>query len=136
MALLIGAACMSSARDLPGQPPAAEQTANIGELSPMMDAFIDAWNGGDPEVMMALFAEGAVLIDASRRFNGLDEIRSFVVPEVTGYRIRILDVEAIREDGQRILVSVMPGGVGDGFRATFDLTVQNGRIVLANLQYA
>lgn len=124
------------AQTLPRQPPAATQAATLGALHATMQAFIDAWNGGDPAVMMALFADGAELIDAGRRFNGLTEIRSFVVPEVTQYRVRLLGVEAVRADGQRVLVSVMRGGVGDGFRATFDLTVRNGRIVLANLQYA
>ncbi len=124
------------AQGLPPQPPAAEQAAALGELHPMMDAFITAWNSGDPDVMMALFAESAELADAGRQFNGLDEIRSFVEPEVTQYRVRLLDVEEIRDDGQRVLVSVMRGGVGEGFRATFDLTVEDGLIVLANLQYA
>ncbi|MFE7419918.1 nuclear transport factor 2 family protein [Rhodococcus sp. NPDC057529] len=91
---------------------------------------------GDAAAMTSLFTGDAVLIDADRRFEGRDAIRSgFAEPEVAGYTIDILEVGERRADGQRLLVNVLRKSGGD-FRATFDLTIDNGRIPTANLQYA
>lgn len=114
----------------------AAAAADENELHSVMKAFVDAWNGRDAEGMMALFADGAELIDAGRRFRGKAEIRTFVEPEVRGYTVEVLSVEPARADGQRIFVQVRRGGTGGGFRASFDLTTRDGLIVLADLQYA
>ncbi|CAM2792969.1 SnoaL-like domain-containing protein [Skermania piniformis] len=105
-------------------------------MEPLPRAFVAAWNNRDAEAMAALFTDDAVLIDADRRFEGREQIRTgFAEPEVAGYTVQVLEVTDRRPDGQRLLVQVNRDSGGD-FRATFDFTVASDRIARADLQYA
>ncbi|AVH58867.1 MULTISPECIES: nuclear transport factor 2 family protein [Streptomyces] len=105
-------------------------------MDPVAKAFIDAWNDRDADALTEVFTEDGVLIDADRRFEGHEEIRSGLAePEVTGYSVEVLEIGERRADGQRLLVEVKPNG-GEGFRATFDFTIEDGRVPKADFQFA
>ncbi|MFD5179866.1 nuclear transport factor 2 family protein [Nocardia sp. NPDC058379] len=140
LGVLIAVTGCASSGD-PSPAPAASSLAPIAPASaaamdPVATAFVDAWNARDADAMAALFTDDAVLIDADRRFEGREQIRTgFAVPEVAGYSVQVLEVGERRADGQRLLVRVDRNSGGD-FRASFDFTITDGRIPRADLQYA
>ncbi|MEV6218067.1 nuclear transport factor 2 family protein [Nocardia sp. NPDC051833] len=128
--------CTSSDDPSPAPAASAVAPASAAAMDPVATAFVDAWNARDADAMAALFTDDAVLIDADRRFEGREQIRTgFAVPEVTGYSVQVLEVGERRADGQRLLVRVDRNSGGD-FRASFDFTITGGRIPRADLQYA
>jgi hypothetical protein len=89
----------------------------------------------DLEKFAACFTEDAVIIDVNREIKGRNAIRTWANNEVIGGKYRLLEAKEIK-DGISILLRFAPSGVGDGFRAPYDVTFKNGKIVRMNLQYA
>ncbi|MFD0656736.1 nuclear transport factor 2 family protein [Thermocatellispora tengchongensis] len=92
-------------------------------------------NARDLDALVASFAEDGVIVDVSREIRGAEEIRGWAEREVIGGRLDVLEIVEPRRDGQKLLVHWAPGG-SDGWRAHYDFTVADGKIVRADLQYA
>ncbi|GAA2209480.1 hypothetical protein GCM10009850_049380 [Nonomuraea monospora] len=116
-------------------PPSASGSAGPVAVEGAAQAYVDAVNAGDLDALVASFAPDAEIVDVSRSIKGHDAIRRWADAEVIGGTLRVLSIAGRRADGQKLLVHWAPGGSG-GWRAHYDFTVGNGRIVKADLQYA
>ncbi|MEV4059201.1 nuclear transport factor 2 family protein [Nonomuraea dietziae] len=135
--LLLLTGC-SSARESAGSattPSAAASPQAVQGVGREAMAYVDAVNGGDLDALVASFAEDAQIVDVSRSIRGRAAIREWASNEVIGGRLTVLSIAQQRRDGQRLLVRWAPGG-SDGWRAHYDFTWANGKIVKADLQYA
>ena len=83
---------------------------------------------------MGCFAPDGVVVDVSRRIEGRDAIREWAANEVIGGTLRVIRSEP-RPGGVRLLVHWAPAG-SEGWRAYYTFEVREGRIVVAELQYA
>jgi hypothetical protein len=86
-----------------------------------LQTFIAAWNGGDVERIVALFADDAVITDdfvvidpqqpaGSRTFRGLDEIRRFVQIAAPGFHADVTEHE-VDADAVRFAATVSADGL-------------------------
>ncbi|MGP4098508.1 nuclear transport factor 2 family protein [Nonomuraea sp. KM90] len=98
-------------------------------------AYVDAVNARDLDALVAAFAPDAEIVDVSRSIRGHDAIREWAGNEVVGGTLRVVSIAENRADGQKLLVHWAPAG-SDGWRAHYDFTVRDGRVVRADLQYA
>ncbi|MFI7229915.1 nuclear transport factor 2 family protein [Nonomuraea angiospora] len=98
-------------------------------------AYVDAVNARDLDALVAAFASDGVVIDVTRPIRGHDAIREWARAEVIGGTLEVVSVAERRANGQKLLVHWAPEGSG-GWRAHYDFTVSDGRIVRADLQYA
>ncbi|GAA3561513.1 hypothetical protein GCM10022419_047670 [Nonomuraea rosea] len=98
-------------------------------------AYVDAVNARDLDALVTAFAPDAEIMDVSRSIRGHDAIREWADREVIGGTLRVVSTPESRPDGQKLLVHWAPEG-SDGWRAHYDFTVGNGRIVKLDLQYA
>jgi hypothetical protein len=114
----------------------AEQSASAQAAAapPEVSCYVDAVNESNLERLVACFAPEAVVIDVTRRFEGVEAIRGWAEREVIGGRVDVISVEP-QEGRYRCLVSWAPGGSG-GFRAWYTFTVRDRRITGMDLQYA
>ena len=104
------------------------------EVDPAVMCYVDAVNAEDLDALVSCFAPDGLIIDVSREISGGDAIRAWADGEVIGGTLEVLEVEAV-EAGQRLLVHWAPAG-SDGWRAHYAFEVQDGLIMLADLQYA
>ncbi|TYB52968.1 nuclear transport factor 2 family protein [Nonomuraea sp. PA05] len=134
--LFLVVSCGSPAAAPPSPTVSVPGTAGpIAGVDRAAQAYVDAVNAGDLDALVASFAPGAEIVDVSRSIKGHDAIRRWADTEVIGGTLRVLSIAGRRADGQKLLVHWAPGGSG-GWRAHYDFTVGNGRIVKADLQYA
>jgi hypothetical protein len=105
------------------------------EVVPAAQAYVDAVGRRDLEGLVTAFHADGRIVDVSRTIAGHDAIRTWARNEVIGGTLRVLEVVERRADGQKLLVHWAPAG-SDGWRAHYDFTVHDGRISVANLQYA
>ncbi|WP_285591314.1 nuclear transport factor 2 family protein [Herbidospora sp. NBRC 101105] len=113
------------------KPPAA---ASASVVKPAQ-AYVDAVNAGDLDALVTSFAPEAEIVDVSRSIRGHDAIRAWADAEVIGGALRVVSIVENRPDGQRLLVHWAPAD-SDGWRAHYDFTVGDYRILKADLQYA
>ncbi|MER5999784.1 nuclear transport factor 2 family protein [Nonomuraea angiospora] len=98
-------------------------------------AYVDAVNARDLDALVASFASDGVVVDVTRPIRGHDAIREWARAEVIGGTLKVASIAERRSNGQKLLVHWAPAGSG-GWRAHYDFTVADGRIVRADLQYA
>lgn len=115
--------------------PVASSPGRVADVNPAVQRYVDAVNAGDLDALVASFAPDAEIVDVSRSIRGSDAIRVWAGREVIGGTLRVLEIVEPRRDGQKLLVQWSPGGTG-GWRAHYDFTVADDRIVRADLQYA
>jgi len=96
--------------------------------------YVDAVNNEDLDALVACFAPDGLIVDVSREIRGHEAIRAWADREVIGGTLEVLEVTPT-EGGQRLLVHWAPAG-SNGWRAYYTFTIQDGRITLADLQYA
>jgi hypothetical protein len=96
--------------------------------------YVDAVNDEDLDALVGCFAPDGVVVDVSRRIEGRDAIREWAANEVIGGTLRVIRSEP-RPGGVRLLVHWAPAG-SEGWRAYYTFEVREGRIVVAELQYA
>ncbi|MEV0287196.1 MULTISPECIES: nuclear transport factor 2 family protein [unclassified Kribbella] len=102
---------------------------------PAAQAYVDAVGRGDLDGLVNAFHPDGRIVDVSRTIAGHDAIRIWARNEVIGGTLRVVEVVEQRADGQKLLVHWAPEG-SEGWRAHYDFTVTDGRITVANLQYA
>lgn len=124
--------CATSAVPAPAAPPAS--TAAAG-LSAGARAYVDAVNRSDLDGLVAAFAADGEVVDVSRRIRGADAIRRWADAEVIGGTLRVDGVTAVDPVTQRVRVHWAPAG-STGWAADYTFTVRDGRIAVADLQYA
>ncbi|MBP8919277.1 MAG: nuclear transport factor 2 family protein [Micropruina sp.] len=145
-AALVLAGCSSPG--MPAEPTTSAPSAAAGSaqssphaipldaLNPTVRAVIEAWNAGDQTAFAAQFSDDATLIDGSREYRGASGIREAASTHVTGYRVRVLEADEPRDDGQKLIVFVTNASGSGGFRASFDFTVARGKVTYTDWQYA
>ncbi|MGK5673284.1 nuclear transport factor 2 family protein [Micromonospora sp. URMC 106] len=109
-------------------------TGSQGPLDPAAQRYFDAVSAKDPDAVAAAFAADAVVVDVGREIRGRDAIRRWAEREVVGGVYTLLG-HTPHPDGVTVLVRFQPGGVG-GFRANYRLTLTDGLISRADLEYA
>ena len=129
--LLVATACGAPAAE-PQPVPAPSTPAGVTAAA---QAYVDAVNARDLDALVAAFASDAEIVDVSRSIRGHDAIREWAGNEVIGGTLRVVSIAENRADGQKLLVHWAPAG-SDGWRAHYDFTVRDGRVVRADLQYA
>jgi hypothetical protein len=97
--------------------------------------YLDAVNARNLSALTDCFAPNGVVVDVSRRIAGKDAISAWAKAEVIGGKIELLSIEADANGVYRCLVHWAPAG-SSGWRARYTFTLRDGRIVLADLQYA
>ncbi|MFG1659949.1 nuclear transport factor 2 family protein [Micromonospora chersina] len=109
-------------------------TGSQEPLDPAAQRYFDAVRAEDADAVTAAFAADAVVVDVGREIRGRDAIRRWAEREVVGGVYTVLG-HTPHPDGVTVLVRFQPGGVG-GFRANYHLTLTDGLINRAVLQYA
>ncbi|MFC4117629.1 nuclear transport factor 2 family protein [Nonomuraea zeae] len=130
--LAMGACGAAPDASSPGAPPASSPSVAVAAAA---RAYVDAVNARDLDALAAAFAPDAEIIDVSRSIRGHEAIRAWAEREVIGGALRVISIAENRSDGQKLLVHWAPEG-SDGWRAHYDFTVGDGRIVKVDLQYA
>jgi hypothetical protein len=105
------------------------------EVDPTVQTYVDAVNGADPRALVEAFADDGEVIDAGREIGGHEAIRQWARDEVIGGSLRIFSILEQRADGQRLLVLWARSGSA-GRQAYYNFTVLDGKIRIAELQYA
>lgn len=104
------------------------------EVDSAVLCYVNAVNVENLDALVGCFTPDGLIVDVSREISGSDAIRAWAEGEVIGGTLEVLEVEAT-DAGQRLLVHWAPAG-SDGWRAYYTFEVQDGLIVLADLQYA
>ena len=131
-ALATGCGSAPTAAPAPAEP--APSAATV-EISPAARAYVDAVNAGDLDALVASFAPDGKVVDVSREIDGADAIRGWADSEVIGGTLRVDGVTPAGPDAERVRVHWAPSGSG-GWAADYTFTVRDGRIAVADLQYA
>lgn len=97
--------------------------------------YVAAVNSEDLEQVLGCFAEAAVVIDVTRRFEGSEAIRGWAERELIGGRVSVISVESRGPDLYRCLVTWSARG-GGAFRAWYTFAVEGGRIRSLQFEYA
>ena len=105
-----------------------------GQVDDAVQCYVDAVNSEDLDALVDCFAPDGLIVDVSREIQGREAIRAWAEGEVIGGALEALEVEP-SESGQRLLVHWAPAGSA-GWRAYYTFEMQDGFIVLADLQYA
>ncbi|MEV4174344.1 nuclear transport factor 2 family protein [Nonomuraea sp. NPDC049709] len=133
--LLAATACVAPAAEPPPAPAPSAALSTPAGVTAAARAYVDAVNARDLDALVAAFASDAEIVDVSRSIRGHDAIREWAGNEVIGGTLRVVSIAENRADGQKLLVHWAPAGSG-GWRAHYDFTVRDGRVVRADLQYA
>ncbi len=115
--------------------PDAPASAGGPQLPPEVACYVDAVNSEQLEQVLGCFAEGGVVIDVTRRFEGTAAIRGWAERELIGGRVNVISVEPQDANRYRCLVTWSAGGTG-AFRALYTFEVEDGRIVSLQFEYA
>ena len=118
-----------------GSNPGASTTPAPVDVLPAAQAYVDAVNRRDLDGLVNAFHTDGRIVDVSRTITGQDAIRTWARNEVIGGSLQVLEVVERRPTGQKLLVRWAPAG-SDGWLAHYDFTSDDGRIRVANLQYA
>jgi hypothetical protein len=116
------------------QPDAPASAAEL-KLPPEIDCYVAGVKSEDLERVLGCFAEGAVVIDVTRRFEGIEAIRGWAGRELIGGRVTIISVEPQNPNLYRCLVTWSAGGTS-AFRAWYIFEVEGGRILSLQFEYA
>ena len=135
--VVLAAGCGSAPTEAVPAPAASAPAAGpVAEaLLPGAQAYVDAVNAGDLDGLVASFASDGEIVDVSRRISGPDAIRSWADAEVIGGSLRVDGVTTVAPDQQRVRVHWAPSGSA-GWAADYTFTDRDGRIAVADLQYA
>lgn len=134
--VVLAAGCGSAPTEAaPAASAPAASDASARALLPGAQAYVDAVNAGDLEALVASFASDGEIVDVSRRISGHDAIRSWADAEVIGGSLRVDGVTTVAPDQQRVRVHWAPSGSA-GWAADYTFTDRDGRITVADLQYA
>ncbi len=115
----------------PSEIPTADQQASVDIAA---SCYVDAVNAEDLNALVGCFSPEGVVVDVSDRIEGQDAIRRWADNEVMGGTLEVLESEP-RTGGVRLLVHWAPEG-SSGWRAYYTFEARDGRIVVADLQYA
>ena len=118
-----------------GSKPGASTRPAPVDVLPAAQAYVDAVNRRDLDGLVNAFHTDGRIVDVSRTITGQDAIRAWARNEVIGGSLQVLEVVERRPTGQKLLVRWAPTG-SDGWLAHYDFTSDDGRIRVANLQYA
>src|ERR1700742_478933 len=95
------------------------------DLSGVVAEHVAAVNAGDPDAIVATFAEDAYINDARREFRGSDAIRRFIAKEIVGDNITMDVREVLEHYGDTIVRAAYEGD--------FDRTnLPDGDVLLTN----
>ena len=100
------------------------------ELPELLSRFFDATDGHDVEGLVALFSDGATLVDEGTTRQGLTEIRTWANGAAIAYNYStsFLSAETIAPDRHLVtgrLTGDFPGGTAD---LTWDFTIADEHI--------
>jgi hypothetical protein len=100
------------------------------ELPELLSRFFDATDGHDVEGLVALFSDGATLVDEGATRHGLTEIRAWAHGPAMAYNYStsVLSAEAIEADRHLVtgrLTGDFPGGSAD---LTWDFTIADEHV--------
>jgi hypothetical protein len=91
----------------------------------------------DANAVANAFSENGEIIDVSRSIRGRENIARWTSNEVLGGRYRLIEQTVLSNGDIRILLNFStPPATSNGWRANYTFRIQNGKIVLADLQYA
>ncbi|MEM7029515.1 MAG: nuclear transport factor 2 family protein [Chloroflexota bacterium] len=110
----------------------AEASANIP--SPFQ-CYLDGVEAQDLEATTACFTEEALVVDVGREIAGRDAINRWLDNEVMGL-IYEVDSSTLTQDGASVIVNIRFGSGSGGFRARYDVVIEDGLIQEMILRYA
>ena len=93
----------------------------------VVQAVLDAANGGDVDAFLAVFGAGGVVDDWGREFVGRDAIRQWSDAEFIGKQVT-LAVTGVENDGARTVVTAQVGGNGFNGPSHFSFDVDGATV--------
>ncbi len=91
----------------------------------------------DANAVADSFSDNGEIIDVSRSIRGRENIARWTRNEVLGGRYQLISQTVLPNGDIRILLNFSPPpATSNGWRANYTFRIQNGKIVLADLQYA
>jgi hypothetical protein len=91
----------------------------------------------DANAVAEAFSDNGEIIDVSRSIRGRENIARWTRNEVLGGRYLLLEQTVLANGDIRILLNFSPPpATSNGWRANYTFRIQNGKITLADLQYA
>jgi hypothetical protein len=91
----------------------------------------------DANAVAEAFTENGEIIDVSRSIRGRANIATWTRNEVLGGRYLLIGQTVLPNGDIRILLNFSPPpATSNGWRANYTFRIQNGKLTLADLQYA
>ena len=98
--------------------------------------YFDAAGKNNLKAMRACFLDGAVIIDVSRKIEGIEVISRWARNEVFGGHYTILQIVMEEKNALKLLIRFAPQGHSQGFKAHYTFEFKDGKISKMDLQYA
>jgi hypothetical protein len=97
--------------------------------------YIRAVNQNSLDALVDAFDVNGTVVDVTRNITGHTAIRTWARNEVMGGSLRVIEINRQTANSVRLLVHWAPRG-SQGWRAWYTFTYANGKITIADLQYA
>lgn len=114
---------------------AAESETDQNNVPAPFQCYLDGVAAQNLDATTACFADDALVIDVGRHIEGKEAIHRWLNNEVMGL---VYEVESVtpKPGGVVMIVKITFGSGSSGFRAEYDINIENGLIVRMDLQYA
>lgn len=98
--------------------------------------YFDAAGKSDLNALRSCFQDEAVIIDVSRKIDGIEAISQWAQDEVFGGHYTILQIVSAEKNSLKLLIRFAPQGYNQGFKAHYTFEFNDGKIIRMDLQYA
>lgn len=130
--------CSNDANEIPTPNPSPTTQVSDSLLLSTPEAarnYIRAVNQNSLDALVDAFDVNGTVVDVTRNITGHTAIRTWARNEVMGGSLRVIEINRQTANSVRLLVHWAPRG-SQGWRAWYTFTYANGKITIADLQYA
>ena len=111
------------------------------QLPSAVHAYVQAINNHDADAFLALFADGAIVHDVGREFQGLTEIADWSQREIFDVRVSLAVLGVVNRDSETIITAKCDGtfnrtGLPDPLILEHRVVVESGKIVALTCRLA
>jgi ketosteroid isomerase-like protein len=111
------------------KPSECDDTMTVSVPAPL-DAYIEATNNRDAEMLVGLFGEDAVVRDEGQEYRGLEGVHAWRAKSQQSYTYTVEPKSVVERDGLTVLTATVEGSFpGSPVDLDFDFTLRDGRIV-------
>jgi hypothetical protein len=103
------------------------------KISKTVADFIQAFNNHDPNVLLSLLNENAIIHDEGHDYHGISEIRRWYEEKAVGPNVTLEPIKVVETNGKFIVTAKVDGnfdktGLPDPLKLDFDFTMDANRV--------